>query len=60
MVLIPMKFEDSMPNIGYDEASRTATISWSDQKDVIRFKTRDDDRTAFSVLRNEATLIDVK
>ena len=49
-LLIPFKKGEPLPEITYDAKADTATITWSDQKDTLRF-IKEDDRTRFALER---------
>jgi len=60
VLLLPMKFGDEIPTIEYDSSTDHAVINWNGQHDVIDFKVRQDQRSAFSVQRDSRKLIEVK
>lgn len=57
LLLIPMKYQDKMPVIEYDDEKQIAKVSWDNQQDEISFQIGKDGRTRASVKRNGKTIM---
>jgi hypothetical protein len=60
ILLLPVKAGEKLPQITYDGGSRSATIKWDDQTDVMSFTAGIDNRTRLKVMRGDKSLIDLQ
>lgn len=57
VILLPVRRGDSLPVVKSDAKAGTATVSWSDQSDTLRFSIGEDSRTRLSASRGDAVLL---
>jgi hypothetical protein len=60
IVLVPIRIGEVIPQISWDQASKTAALKWPDQSDEINFATATSGRPGLEVKRNQSILISVK
>ncbi|MEI6323050.1 MAG: hypothetical protein WCP60_08120 [bacterium] len=58
VLLIPFRMGEEIPGISYDPSSKTASVSWKDQKDSLSFKTDEKGKTSIVVTRDGKSVVD--